>query len=243
MFDILVTTFNRVNLLRRTVESLLARTTARTPYRIFIVDDASTDGTPEYLMSLRHPAIQSIIWNKVRSGVVCGFNELFRQVEYLDRYYAENPYLCYLQDDVEIMEDDWLHILQLAYEDLNKTYPIGFFCGFNAKEHITEVELPWHDRKVLLKTSTRATNLIASKQFWHSIGYIPKENPDGSSRGFPNDGRGSHIDVYLTGCSSGSRFQKAYSAPNSSYRQGKKVLVVPGLLHHLAEPDRASTWR
>jgi glycosyltransferase involved in cell wall biosynthesis len=48
-FTIVITTFNRLNLLRRAVESALAQTW---PCEVIIADDCSTDGTAEYLASL-----------------------------------------------------------------------------------------------------------------------------------------------------------------------------------------------
>lgn len=48
--DIVLCTKNRLDVLVQTVEYLLERT--RTPHRLFVIDDASTDGNIEYLLSL-----------------------------------------------------------------------------------------------------------------------------------------------------------------------------------------------
>ncbi len=47
MIDIVVTTCDRLQYLRKTLKYIVERTT--TPYRITVIDDASTDGTVEYL--------------------------------------------------------------------------------------------------------------------------------------------------------------------------------------------------
>jgi len=243
MVDIIITTWNRVDLLRRTLESLWARAKDGLPYRLWIHDDCSEDETPRYLQGLKDRSIAYIALSKKRAGVVAGFNMLWNMVDYYDSFWEEMPYLCYLQDDVEFEEDNWLTTLIRAYEELSEKESIGFFTGYNAPEHPVDSWLNWGERRVFLKFSTTATNLVGTKAFWRSIGWIPRLNPDGSERGFPHKNRGSHIDVYLTGCASGSRFAAKATAPNSSYLQGKKVLVVPDLIRHNGAPEIRSTWR
>jgi len=50
VIDIVIGTHNRLEMLRRTIECIQERTT--TPYRLSIIDDASTDGTADYVKSL-----------------------------------------------------------------------------------------------------------------------------------------------------------------------------------------------
>ena len=130
-----------------------------------------------------------------------------------------------------------------AYEGFRDTAGIGFFSGYHALEHPVMSDVAWKGRTVYFKKSTTATNLIAAKDFWRSVGIpIPILNPDGTPRGFPNDGRGSQIDVWFTGCYSLGRFDAKNAAPNCLYRQGKKVLVIP-MLKHLGIEKKDSTWR
>jgi len=175
-------------------------------------------------------------------GIVYGFDQLWNSVDMADQFNEEFPYMCYLQDDCAIKEDDWLFTLIKAYEELRDKHKIGFFSGYDATDHPFVEKVLWRGREILLKKSSRATNLIAEKSFWRSIGYVPKYNPDGTERGFPNARRGSNIDLYWTGCYSGSRYSAAASAPNSSYNQGKMVMVIPGMIEHMAEYNH-STWR
>jgi len=240
MVDIIVTTYNRLELLKKMLDSLFKTTSL--PYRLFISDDASTDGTPEYLQSLRNENLIQILINKRRSGITYGFNQLWNLVDLYDSFYEEFPYLCYLQDDIQITEDGWLNLLIEAYEALRDEHNIGFFCGYHAPDHPQADMIKWNDRIILFKKSSRMTNLIAEKKFWRSIGYVPRLNPDGSERGFPNAHRGSQIDLWFTGCMSGSRQTPNVSAPNSSCNQGKKIMVIPGLIEHGAEWKK-STWR
>ncbi len=50
LFSVVIPTFNRVELLKRTLESVWAQTF--TDYEVIVVDDGSTDGTLEFLKSL-----------------------------------------------------------------------------------------------------------------------------------------------------------------------------------------------
>ena len=57
--SVVLTTYNRVALLPRAIESVLAQTGA--DFELIIVDDASSDDTPAYLKSLRDPRIRTHI--------------------------------------------------------------------------------------------------------------------------------------------------------------------------------------
>lgn len=55
----IVPLFNHLAETRQMVDSLLAHMPAGLDYEIILTDDASTDGTPEWLASLRHPQIKT----------------------------------------------------------------------------------------------------------------------------------------------------------------------------------------
>jgi glycosyltransferase involved in cell wall biosynthesis len=241
MVDITITTYNRRPMLERTLDALFS--TVDVPYRIFVIDDCSSDSTPEYLSKMNGDKLQFVTLSKKRNGVVYGFNMLWNMVDYYDSFYAEFPYMCYLQDDMIAAEKGWLTTLIRAYEELGDAHNVGFFGGHDAPEHPVQDILEWDGRSVLLKRSSGATNLIATKKFWRSVGYVPKHNPDGTPRGYPDRQRGSHIDLYLTGCMSGSRFVRNAAGENCSANQGKSLMVIPGLLLHEGQSEHASTWR
>lgn len=240
MIDILITTYNRKEFLKKTIESLFEKT--KMEFRLFIIDDCSDDGTQDYLRNLEHERLTFVVLSKRRNGVVFGFNMLWNMIDYYDMFWEEKPYLCYLQDDCFILEDGWLWILLDAYEKLKEKFNIGFFSGYDAPEHPIRERLIMEGREMFLKDSQTATNLIATKEFWRSIGWIPRRNPDGSERGFPGKNKGSHIDLYLTGCMSESKFVRGAAGENCSYNQKKKVLVIP-MIEHLGIKDKESTWR
>jgi glycosyltransferase involved in cell wall biosynthesis len=236
MIDVILTTYNRLPLLKRTVDSLVKNTT---DFRLFINDDCSEDDTRDYLLKLEAREIAKIILNGQRKGVVPGFNALWEMVEHSD-----SEYVCYLQDDMLVNSYGWLDVLTGIHKEISGTLSVGFASGYDAREHPEITRIQWAGREVLFKNSTSATNLIATKHFWRSLGLpIPLLNPNGRLRGFPNDGHGSNIDVYLTGCISMSRVSRRDSSPTSSYKQGKVVMVIPGLLEHLGAARQFSSWR
>jgi len=241
MMDVIVTTYNRLSFLKQTIESFIEMN-KEMPYRLFISDDCSTDGTADYLCKLRTQGVANILLPSHRQGVVYGFNFLWNWVDYLDTFDIEYPFMCYLQDDMVSTKKEWLVELVQVYEALKEKEPIGFFSGYDAPEHLVKETVQYNGCKVFLKTSTGGSNLIAEKDFWRSIGFVPKRNPDGSVRGYPNKNVGSHIDVYLTGYYSLSRINPGSSAKNCLRYQNKKVMVVPSLMH-LGQEPKESTWR
>jgi len=244
MVNIGITTYNRKEFLCRCVESILRNTNV--PYKLFIYDDASTDGTIERLKEEFSGRGIKLIKNNVRAGIVPGFNKLWEVSEASNDY----KYFCYIQDDT-VVEPGWLKTLVGIYETqmFYSDYVVGLFSGHHAPEHPIEVEKEITGVKVYFKKSVRATNMIAPYDFWHKIGKVPLTNPDGSERGFPGPanpdgsrGKGSNIDVYITGHQSKGVFVPGAAGANCTWNLGTYCMVIPGLVKHLALSKEASTW-
>jgi glycosyltransferase involved in cell wall biosynthesis len=72
-FDILMTTRNRLEYSQRAIECIFERT--RTPYRLHVVDDNSTDGTVDYLLKLwKEGRICDLLLRGIRSGNMANKN-------------------------------------------------------------------------------------------------------------------------------------------------------------------------
>ena len=257
--DIIIPTYNRLPFLKNCISSLHYKT--KIDYNLYIIDDCSTDGTQEWLAVLKQPNLKEVILNKERRGLTFGFDILWDMIKGMNWFYGEkSEYLCLLQDDTEIMEENWLSNLIWNYGYLTSgrfehTYNIGFFSGHDAPEHPaieivpyseTSDHKPWN---VKIKKSMRATNIIGEWGFWESIGKVPRLQPNGSDRGFPSPGspnirgRGSNFDVYLTGCQSkGTVVDFGRTTKNSAYHQGKVCMIIPGLVKHIALDVKDSTW-
>lgn len=115
MIAIVVITHNRVHLLRKCVENVLLRTSDATT-EIVIWDNASTDGTGEYLASLTDPRIRV-----VRSPENVGMNGYGRGFRM-----TTAPYLVEVDDDVVDAPAGWDRMLLEAYDRLPD---VGFLAA------------------------------------------------------------------------------------------------------------------
>jgi glycosyltransferase involved in cell wall biosynthesis len=90
---VLVSTYNREEMLRGALESVLAQTYE--PFRVVILDDASPDGTQavteEY--EAQHPDRVCTVRAAVRRGATAGINEGFK------RFGAATDYVAFIADD------------------------------------------------------------------------------------------------------------------------------------------------
>jgi glycosyltransferase involved in cell wall biosynthesis len=112
--DIVIGTHNRVAMLQRTIDCIRERTT--TPYRLTVIDDASTDGTDAYVKSLvgvryhRHPTQQGMHGN-------------LRDVFALT---TSDPVICTDDDALcPMLEPDWLARLLEALRTRPKLMMLG----------------------------------------------------------------------------------------------------------------------
>jgi rhamnopyranosyl-N-acetylglucosaminyl-diphospho-decaprenol beta-1,3/1,4-galactofuranosyltransferase len=114
MIAIAVITHNRVDLLRRCVENVLLRATATS--EIVIWDNASTDGTADYLATLTDPRIRI-----VGSPENVGMNGYARAF-----WMTTAPYFIDLDDDIVDAPPGWDRTLLDAYEKLPD---VGFLAA------------------------------------------------------------------------------------------------------------------
>jgi GT2 family glycosyltransferase len=112
---VVVLTHNRVDLLRKCVENVLMGTSQLTR-EIIIWDNASTDGTADYLQSLDDPRVRVVV-NERNIGQN-GYARAFRM--------TTSPYLVELDDDVVEAPREWDATLLAAFKRLPK---IGFLAA------------------------------------------------------------------------------------------------------------------
>jgi GT2 family glycosyltransferase len=112
---IVVLTHNRVNLLRKCVEHVLLRTSAETR-EIVIWDNASTDGTGDYLNSLADPRIRV-----VRNADNIGQSAYARAFKL-----TTAPYMIELDDDIVAAPAEWDRTLR---DTFRKLPTIGFLSA------------------------------------------------------------------------------------------------------------------
>ncbi len=83
LVSVVVTSYNRVGMLRETVESILAQTF--TDFELLIVDNCSSDGTDEYLRALQSPRVRYL---RHANGGLAAVNRNLGILEARGRYVA-----------------------------------------------------------------------------------------------------------------------------------------------------------
>jgi len=105
---ILVATYNRLESLRRAIDSIIVGTCCS--HEIIVIDGGSTDGTIEFLRA--HTEITPVFQGKL-IGQARACNQVWRQIE--------SKYTCWLSDDTELVPGS----LDLAVDILEKNSRIG----------------------------------------------------------------------------------------------------------------------
>ncbi len=90
--SVIIPTYNRILSLKRAMRSVLAQT--YTNFEIIVIDDGSSDGTREYLLSLNNPRIKPIFL-MANKGANAARNTGIKE--------AGGKYIAFLDDD-----DEWL---------------------------------------------------------------------------------------------------------------------------------------
>lgn len=88
VLSVVIGTRNRLERLRECIESIGRETSV--PTKIYVTDAGSTDGSVEYLNSIRSESMQVTLHSQ-RLGQARAYNEIFAQVD--------TPYVCWLSDD------------------------------------------------------------------------------------------------------------------------------------------------
>ena len=112
--DIIIVSFNAVDYLKRTIESIKKHT--RFPYKIVIVDNNSNYETISFLNSLKNDKEIEIIFNSENFGFGFACNQGFRK--------GKSKYVCFLNSDI-IVTDFWLNRLIEIFEKKINTGMVG----------------------------------------------------------------------------------------------------------------------
>jgi GT2 family glycosyltransferase len=94
---LVMSVYNQLELTRACMERL-ARTTE--PFRLVVIDNGSSDGTPGFFGDFPHPYPLRFERNPTNMSVIATLNRAWRL--------AETDYLCFLHNDTEMVEPEWL---------------------------------------------------------------------------------------------------------------------------------------
>lgn len=141
MITVIVPTWNNVEHLKLTLDSLL-KTTQDCLYRVVVVDNASFDGTPDYLASLGEQV--TTVRMDHNEGFVRGVNAGLRHVQ-------TGEHVLLLNDDTFILDPLWLKRLATRLvEDVGAVGPVSNFIMGPQKMELNGQYPLLHDVKFLI---------------------------------------------------------------------------------------------
>jgi GT2 family glycosyltransferase/2-polyprenyl-3-methyl-5-hydroxy-6-metoxy-1,4-benzoquinol methylase len=111
--SIVMLTFNRLDLTRDAVASLQRST--RQPHELILVDNGSSDGTPDYLAGLARDGVR-VILNPANRGVPAGWNQGLQQ--------ANGDCLAVVNNDI-LVSGDWLERMTRAAHHVPRAGLVG----------------------------------------------------------------------------------------------------------------------
>src|SRR5262245_33748385 len=101
--SIVIPVRNAVELTRACLESL---TTTTEPFRLVVVDNGSTDGTPAVVERFSSAYPVEVVRNAANGSMIAGLNRAWRQ--------TRTEYVCFLHNDTRMIEPRWLARLLAA---------------------------------------------------------------------------------------------------------------------------------
>jgi GT2 family glycosyltransferase len=108
LVSVVICTYNRAQLLKRTLHSLTLQTVRPEQFEIIVVDDGSVDETPEVCLQLRQDLPHmKYVSNGVNSGISCSRNKGIKS--------AEGEFILFTDDDC-IANNDWVERMSAALE-------------------------------------------------------------------------------------------------------------------------------
>jgi len=139
MFSVIIPTYNRLELLKRAINSVLNQSFQE--FEIIVIDDCSSDGTWEWLKSIENTKIKSYI-NDKNKGLSYNRNHGVNQSKF--------EYIAFLDDD-----DFWFKNHLSEHTKLIKRYPdAGMYCNSYSINLGNRKVDAIHDNKFLNDTIT-----------------------------------------------------------------------------------------
>jgi glycosyltransferase involved in cell wall biosynthesis len=116
---IIYLTFNRLELTKQSLPALL-NSDPNIDYKVYIVDNASKDGTIEYLNKLDHPKIGGISYNDINKGISPVTNKFWSE--------TRATYIGKIDNDL-VVPPNWIGDIMLRQENAvkDKMGPVTFY--------------------------------------------------------------------------------------------------------------------
>ena len=136
--DIILCTYNRLHLLKRTVKEIYKRT--RHPHRLWVIDNCSTDGTQRWLKTAKAQGfIYEHIFNKENQGLASGLSLGFKYIEGSKGGISEYVVTCHDDNIPPLLTPCWLEQLLHLYQKYEPEYgAIALRCNRTRRRDIDE---------------------------------------------------------------------------------------------------------
>ena len=148
LVSIVVLAWNELEYTRQCIESVLRHTTG--PFELILVDNGSTDGTPEYLATVPDA---KVIRNEENLGFPKGVNQGIAA--------ASGEYVCLLNNDT-IVTSGWLDKLVDCAESADDVALVGPECNYVASDQL--VSVPY--------VQSTQIDAYAAKHAWRNRGKV-----------------------------------------------------------------------
>ncbi|MCU1429548.1 MAG: glycosyl transferase family 2 [Actinomycetia bacterium] len=138
---VVIPTYNRAELLRRAIDSVFAQTFS--DFELFIADNASSDGTQEFVASIGDPRVYS---SRVEQNI--GPSANFTRSLYL----GDAPYVTMLQDDDLMLPDNLARKVALLDEWPSIAVAHAAFCYVDENDDVVKQYATWtHTRADIIE--------------------------------------------------------------------------------------------
>jgi GT2 family glycosyltransferase len=151
--SLIILTYNNLDYTRQCLESIFSKTIYPN-YEIVVVDNASTDGTPDYLQTVAatHPNMRLVL-NKENRGFAAGNNQGVAA--------ASGAYIAYLNNDI-VVTPGWLSGLLTHLSDpaIGAVGPVTNYAGNESR-----IAVDYHNISDLDDFARRYTRAHAGQSF------------------------------------------------------------------------------
>jgi glycosyltransferase involved in cell wall biosynthesis len=125
--NIIITSFNRMNMLERTINSINNNTVY--PYKIFVVDNASTDGSVGYLKTAKTQGkIFDTLFLEKNDGQSVALNKAFAWMQEWEKRRPSDDYFITTNEDIlapNLGNECWLTQLKSLFDKYGESHNIG----------------------------------------------------------------------------------------------------------------------
>jgi GT2 family glycosyltransferase len=141
MVSIIIITYNNIKFTELCIESLLANTSQiKTPFEIIVVDNASKDGSVEYLKGLETSGQIKLILNNENVGYPKANNQAAK--------IAKGEYLCLLNNDT-VLTEGWLEKLLRCIKSDSKISAVGPYTSHSSGYQQSKYKHEYQNQKNL----------------------------------------------------------------------------------------------